>query len=214
MSKTVIYIIRHGESEGNKMNAFLGHTDLDLTETGHAQAENTARYLKDVHIDVIYSSDLKRAYHTAEHTAKAKGMEIVKEQGMREIFAGDWEGKGFAELAVEYPETYGLWVKDVGRARCDGGETVAQLKDRVMATIERLAKENVGKTIAVFTHATPIRIIKNTWENKPIERLTETPWASNASVTRAEYEDGAFKITDYSIDHFQGALLTKLPSNV
>ena len=45
---TNLYFIRHGESEGNKIRAFLGHTDLDLTEKGHSQAQNTAEFLKDI----------------------------------------------------------------------------------------------------------------------------------------------------------------------
>ena len=55
MKITKIYLIRHGESEANSKNVFIGHTDLDITEKGHLQAEATALYLKDVHADVITS---------------------------------------------------------------------------------------------------------------------------------------------------------------
>ena len=67
--KTKIYFIRHGESLGNAARKILGHTDLDLSELGYRQAFATAEHLKDIHIDVIYSSDLMRAMHTAEPNA-------------------------------------------------------------------------------------------------------------------------------------------------
>ena len=70
MGKTRLYMIRHGQSEGNLKNLFLGHTDMDLTELGHLQAEMAAEYLATVPVDVIYASDLKRAFHTALHTSE------------------------------------------------------------------------------------------------------------------------------------------------
>ena len=65
INDTLIYIIRHGESLGNKNRKFLGHTDLDLTDLGYAQALKTAECLASVPFDRIYSSDLIRAYNTA-----------------------------------------------------------------------------------------------------------------------------------------------------
>ncbi len=214
MSKTTIYLIRHGESQGNQHNLFLGHTDMDITELGHAQAEKAAEFFADIHLDAIYSSDLQRAFHTAEHTAKKKGMEIIKDSGVREVFAGDWEGKSFTELPVLYPEEYAMWKNDVGNAHCVGGESVAQLKERIVAAVERIAAANEGKTIAIFTHATPIRIIKTAWDGLTLDDMKNVPWASNASVTHAEFEDGKFRVVEYSIDHFQGELVTKLPKSV
>ena len=55
---TKFYLIRHGESQANKNGVFIGHTDIDLTEKGHKQAQLTAEYLKDVTVDAIYASDL------------------------------------------------------------------------------------------------------------------------------------------------------------
>ena len=75
MAKCRIIFVRHGQSEGNLVRSFLGHTDLPLTELGHKQAEATAEYLKDTDIDIIYASDLKRAWQTAEHIAEKKELE-------------------------------------------------------------------------------------------------------------------------------------------
>ena len=116
MMKTTIYLVRHGQSEANLKDLFLGQKNLDLTPLGHAQAEKTAEYLKNLHIDKIYSSDLTRAYQTAEHTAKVKGVDIEKNIGIREIDAGKWELVSFFELPSLYPEDWQLWIDNIGLA--------------------------------------------------------------------------------------------------
>ena len=82
MDKTLLYFIRHGESEANERDAFIGHTDLDLTRLGHQQAQMAAEYLRAIPADVIYASDLKRAYNTAMHTAEIKGMNVIKNENL------------------------------------------------------------------------------------------------------------------------------------
>ncbi len=211
---TNIYLIRHGESEGNKRRAFLGHTNLDLTETGHNQAQNTANFLKDIDADVIYSSDLKRAYSTALHTAEMKKLDIIKNENLREIYAGEWEDGLFTELEENFKESYGVWLKNIGRARCDGGESVEELQIRVVNEITRIAQENDGKTVLIFTHATPIRVFKAFCDGCSLDDIKDIRWATNASVTKARYEDGRFEILEYGIDYFQGNDKTVLPANV
>jgi len=87
-----LYLIRHGESEANLRGIFASHLAYPLTPKGHEQAEQTALYLKNERIDRIYSSDLPRAYETAVHIAAYHGKEILPHPGLREIYAGDWEG--------------------------------------------------------------------------------------------------------------------------
>ena len=214
MSTTEIYLIRHGQSEGNLRNMFLGHTDLDLTELGHMQAEKTAQYLKNIHADVIYSSDLLRAYHTACHTAEIKGMEVIKDRGLREIYAGKWEGMTFADIIETYKEDFGLWLSNIGRSRCTEGESVAELQQRFVSALERIVKENEGKTVFVFAHATPIRVTNAKWKNRSLDGIKDDPWPTNASVTHARCVNGVYSVVDYSIDHFLKDISTSFPGNV
>ncbi len=212
--KTQIYLIRHGESEGNKARRFLGHTDLDLTDMGHRQAQKTAEFLKNVNADVIYSSDLIRAYNTAVHTAELKGMEIIKNRNLREIHAGDWEGRKFTEIEEIYAESFGIWHNDTGNAVCPEGESIAGLQMRIATEITKIAKENEGKTVFIFTHATPLRVFKAYCDGVGLDGIKDVPWATNASVTHVEYEDGKFSLIDYSIDYFQGEEISTIPANV
>ena len=214
LSVTNIYLIRHGESKANEINVFLGHGDLDLTQKGYLQAQKTADFLKDIPADVIYSSDLQRAYHTAQCTAKCKNMQVITNPNLREIFAGEWEFKSFEDLITYFKEDFLLWVSNIGRAGCTGGETVLQLQKRFVDEVEKLATENEGKTIFIFTHATPIRVLKAAWDQKAVDEIKEIPWASNASVTHAQCVDGVFSVVEYSLDHFMGDMVTALPDNV
>lgn len=75
--QTKVILVRHGQSLGNAKRVLLGHTDLDLSELGYRQAEATAEALKDEKIDVVYSSDLKRAMSTAVPHARMRGMEEI-----------------------------------------------------------------------------------------------------------------------------------------
>ncbi len=215
MSITHIYIIRHGQSEGNLRGAFLGHTDLDLTELGHRQAELTADYLDNIHIDAIYSSDLLRAYNTGRHTADRKGLPIIKSEKLREIFAGEWENKTFDVLEREYYDDFTVtWKNDIGHARCTGGESVEELQNRFVPEVKRIAKENEGKTIAIFTHATPIRTLKAAIDGLSLDEMKTVPWAGNASVTHVVLEDGKFSVLEYGVNHFLNDLATVLPKKV
>ncbi|MBR5529495.1 MAG: histidine phosphatase family protein [Oscillospiraceae bacterium] len=211
---TTLYLIRHGESQANEKDVFIGHTDLELTDLGRKQAEITADYLKNITPDVIYSSDLRRAYNTAEATAKQYGMEICIEPGLREIYAGDWEYVPFAQLEAQCKETYGIWCKDVANARCDNGESVTEVYDRVSKTIRKIAMRHPDATVFIFSHATPVRTFAIHSMGKTVQELPLLPWPSNASVTRVTFDGEKFSLLEYSTDHFMGTLATRLPDNV
>ena len=214
MALTKFYLIRHGESQANAVHQFIGQTDLDLTERGHAQAEATAEFLKGIPVDAIYASDLLRAYHTAVHTAEKKGMGIVKNTALREIYAGLWETRMFDDLPRLFPESFGIWRENIGLARCDEGESVLELQQRVAAEVTRLAELHPGQTVFLFTHATPIRALAALWSGLSPEEMKNLPWASNASVTAAECENGVFRLLEYGRNDFQEALTAALPKTV
>ena len=214
MAKTQIYLIRHGESQANEQGIFLGQTDMDLTDKGRQQAKKTAEYLRNVKVDVIYSSDLSRAYHTAEATAAIVGLPIIKEKALREISCGEWDRQPFSLLKEKYPQSYQLWLQDIGHSRPDSGESVKELQERIVEALKKIVEENIGKSVFVFTHATPIRVFAAFCENKKADEIKYIPWATNASVTSAEYENGKFRLTAYSFDDFMEDILTALPDNV
>ena len=188
---TRLVITRHGQSIANAEYRFAGHSDFDLSEIGKAQAELTSQYIcANEKIDMIYSSDLLRAYNTAAPTAKKLGLEIIPTEELREIYAGEWEGRTTAELAVEFEEDFGVWKNDYANSRCTGGESTAEVYDRVVATVKRLAQKHDGKTLLLSTHATVVRALCAHSLGLTADRTGEIPFTHNASINIFTYEDG------------------------
>jgi broad specificity phosphatase PhoE len=192
---TRIILIRHGYSEYNKLHRFSGQLDIKLDEIGIDQANCTAKYvLENFAVDAVYSSDLSRAYDTAKTIADALGLPIVTSKQIRELDVGLWSGKNAEELYAEFPESYALYKKDVGKVRCDGGESYGDLWKRSLSEIERIARENDGKTVVIATHGGVIRCARTAWSGVPLEKIASVPHVTNASVTVAEYDGEAFKL--------------------
>ncbi len=203
---TTLYLIRHGQSKANEKDAFAGFWDVELTEKGKEQARKTANFLKSIKPDLIYSSDLKRAYATAEFTAKNYGIKIVTDVELREMDAGEWDGMTLKDIEEKYEREYCLWRDDIGRSFCPGGETTKQLQDRVVKRLYEIAKTHKDKTIFIFSHATPVRAFSAYCSKLTLDQMNQLPWPKNASVTKVEFEGEEFKLVDYSNDLFMGEL--------
>lgn len=208
-------MIRHGFSEANNQKLFAGHSDFPLTEIGKMQAERCSEALKDEKIDAVYASDLIRAFDTALPIARAHNLEVIPHKGLREIFAGKWEGHSFTWLDENYPDEYGrVWKTDIGKTKPDGGESVAELYRRVIATLRNIAADNEGKTVCIATHATPIRSVCTAAAGKGADGMKDISWTANASISLFEYENGTFTAVYTSrVDHLKG-ICTTLPANV
>ncbi len=204
MNKTTkIILIRHGESLGNANRTILGHTDLDLSPLGYEQANATAEHLKCEKIDVIYSSDLKRALNTALPHAKIRNMDVICSKNLREIYVGDWENMKIDDIIAKWgrEEYEDKWQNNFGTYKFPNGESVIEGGTRFYNEVLRICRENEGKTILIAAHAAVIRsfwaIISHiSWEN-----LASThQFPTNASYSVA-YFDGV-KITpdSYSND--------------
>lgn len=215
---TKLIVVRHAQSTGNLLGEFHGQYRSDITDLGVKQATCTANFLKDFKIDAAFASDIPRAFHTTEIVAKPHGIAVTGVEGLREVFAGEWEQMPFDDIGVKYPEQYRIWREDLGNAVCPGGESVKQLQARVNASIEKIVKENAGKNILIGTHATPIRVMACIWHNVAIEKIISLPWVPNASVSIINYDSKTLEhsIESYALcEHLQKEnLVTELPKNI
>ncbi len=209
--KTTIIVVRHGYSVTNVTNTFAGHLDAELNETGKAQAEMAAEYLKYFEIDKIYSSDLKRAYSTALPIAKKHNLTVETKKELREICAGDWEGHVYSEIEKIYPEQYSLWMNDIGKCEPENGEKVSSFFERIKNAVFDIARNNEGKTVCITTHATPIRVLKTVSEEKAVSDMTTVEWCANASISIFEFENDKLKMIKYGITDHLGDNVTVIP---
>ena len=212
--KTIVYLLRHGQSQGNAVHRFLGQSDWDLTELGDQQADCAAQATRNLPLDKLYSSDLCRAWHTTEPVAAIHGLPIHPAPGLREISAGLWETHPFEELIETYPEDYRRWRTDIAHACPTGGESTAQLYERVFDELNRIEAESRGLTVLVGTHATPIRMLMARIGHGRLEAANEITWVPNASLTKLICEDGVWRIDYAGDDSHLGNLHTNLPATV
>ena len=212
MSTTKFYIIRHGESLGNYKSVFLGHTDWDITERGYKQADMTAEALRHIHFDAIYSSDLIRAYNTALPNGKIHNIEVLKHTGLREIYAGEWEGKTREEITIGWGDLFPeRWKHDFGTFTLPGGENIQSAGKRFKKALEDIANENEGKTVLIVSHAAVIRAFyASILGIAPEDVGDKLPFPSNASYSFVEYENNEFAPIFYSKDEHMGELVTKI----
>jgi broad specificity phosphatase PhoE len=211
---TTLLLIRHGESEANAGGVFVGHTNVDLSPLGELQAQKTAEFIKENYkVDKVYASDLKRAFRTGEFVAGAFGLEVIADPGLREIYAGSWEAEKFQTL-METNKDYALWKADIGNSCPTDGESVKEVWDRIHFKLLELAILNEGKTIAIATHATPIRCMIARCLGMGLSGMKNLPWAVNASVTEITLENDMFMVTKAPQFKHLAEIKTELPKNV
>ena len=204
MKKTTkIILIRHGESLGNANRTFLGHTDLDMSPLGYLQAKATAEYLKNEKIDVIYASDLKRAYNTAVPHAEIRKMNIISSEKLREMYVGDWENMKFDDIIEKWGrEVYeDEWKNNFGIFRFPNGESVEEGGTRFYNEVVRISRENEGKTILIAAHAAVIRAFWGIISGISWENLAKAyNFSTNASYSVAYFDGNTFIPDSYSND--------------
>lgn len=210
--KTTLIMVRHGNSVTNVTNTFAGSMDVELNDIGMIQAEKAGKYLKNYNIHKIYSSDLVRAYNTALPIAEAHNLKVEKIRELRELFAGDWEGKTYFEIEQIYSEQYGLWRNDIGKCVPENGEKVCDFFDRIKNTVFDIARKNAGKTVCIVTHATPIRVLKTISVGGDVDKMNDVEWCANASINIFEFENNKLNLVEYDITEHLGETVTVIPN--
>jgi len=149
---TRFLLIRHGQTEWNRVERFRGRADIGLNETGIEQAHKLARRLAEEPISALYSSPLRRALQTAQPIARALGLSVQPLEGLLDIDYGAWQGLTPQEAAQRFPALYRLWLEEPHRVRFPQGESLSQVRRRCLAAVEELALKHQGQTVALVSH--------------------------------------------------------------
>jgi len=157
---TRIVLVRHGQTEWNRVEHFRGHADVPLNEIGLAQAKAMARRVADEWRPVaIYSSPLARAVKTAEAVAWHFGLSAQVHPGLIDIDYGQWQGLTPDEAKERWPEVVDAWYNAPHTARIPGGETLDELRARAERMVNELATRHQGQTIVLVSHTVINRVI-------------------------------------------------------
>ncbi|MBT4020988.1 class I tRNA ligase family protein, partial [Candidatus Peribacteria bacterium] len=147
-------LVRHGETDWNKVNKIKGHEDIPLNENGREEARNLALKLKKEKYDVVISSDLSRAAETAEIIAKELGIpHEQKLEILRERDIGSWTGRIMKDVLDEHPsiaeEAHTVMLHHISP---EDAESVSSMFDRARKVCDFISEKYAGKKIIAVGH--------------------------------------------------------------
>jgi alpha-ribazole phosphatase len=157
--KTRIFLIRHGEVEGDGTRRYNGHADVPLSKRGVAQYHQLKERLANKGISACYTSDLSRCVVGAEIIGSHLGLKPVRERNLRELDIGIWEGKSWAELQAIYPQEWQARLDDIVNYRVPQGESLTDLHNRIIPVIKDIVGRHRGEDLLVVAHGGANRVI-------------------------------------------------------
>jgi alpha-ribazole phosphatase/probable phosphoglycerate mutase len=159
MSRTRIYLVRHGQVEGFEEKRYNGHADVALTPEGEAQFEILKMRLQKKPLKAIYSSDLGRCQAGAQTIAAGHGLAPVFDPALRELHIGDWEGQTWQQLQAAYPQQWQARLADIVNYRVPNGESLLDLAQRVRPALAKIVAAHPGEDVLVVGHGGVNRVI-------------------------------------------------------
>jgi broad specificity phosphatase PhoE len=186
---TRIILVRHCEAQGNTNGVFQGHTDCDISGNGATQLELLGVRCRNMPIDAIFSSPLKRAVVTAEAINRYHGLPIQIEPRLMEIDGGEWEGKPWKELPNLYPKESENWNIRPYDFIPNGGESMRAVYSRMWEGITDIVRQNRDKTVCIASHGCAIRNFLCHALNKPIEHINDVGWCDNTAISLIDFDE-------------------------
>lgn len=155
-----VVLVRHGQTAWNREPRFRGRADLPLDEIGLKQAEATGRYLAERWpVDAVYASPMRRAMQTAEAIAESHGLTAQPFDGLLDIDFGEWQGHSPEEVGERYPDLLRAWLEAPHTVHIPGGESLDDVRSRVVAGLHEVIEGHVGETVGLVGHNVVNRVL-------------------------------------------------------
>lgn len=184
-----LIIVRHGESEWNRIGRYQGQADAPLSALGARQAEALAGRLQREPIDAIFTSPLQRAAKTAEAIARHHpAVPFDQATALLEIHHGDWQGLMADEVIERYGEGLLEWRNHPTRSQMPNGESFTNILKRVLDFKEHLCAEYASRNVLISTHDVVVKILVADALGMNMDRINRI-WVTNASISVIEYGD-------------------------
>ncbi len=198
--ETILYIIRHGQSEGN-INGDITGTNPPLTQIGIEQAQELAERIQPIPIDEIYSSDLIRAKQTAEIIAARKALSITEVPLIRERFYGEIEGMRGDEAAKKFENKWNIFhqvtlAEQMDFRLVDNMESLNEVLHRVLTFFNTFTETSQPKTALLVTHANVMLALLAHFSF--VNSINELPYGSikNTAYIKLKKQNDTFKIDE------------------
>ncbi|NMB11125.1 MAG: histidine phosphatase family protein [Firmicutes bacterium] len=183
-----IYVVRHGQTQWNQERRYQGQRDIPLSDAGRVQAERAARYLSDVGIRFLVSSDLLRARDTAAIIGERLQLPVLCCSLWRERDYGRWEGLTREEIQIRYPDEWQNYRANPQLTAPGGGETLAQLESRAIRAMRWVIGHYRGCSGVVVSHGALLR--------------TLLAWITHQEKPRFHLDNGGITVVKaHGLDH-------------
>jgi broad specificity phosphatase PhoE len=174
--ETLLYLIRHGATPANEQRPYVLQgrgIDTSLSDTGRRQAEAVAGFLAPRQLDVVLSSPMRRARETAEAIAAPHRITVGVLEQISECDVGRWEGRDWGSIMQDDAEAYQAFMDDPAAHGYPGGESYADVLDRIGGPIDDVLASHRGQTVAVVAHNIVNRVYVARLMGWPLSRARE-----------------------------------------
>lgn len=167
---TRLILVRHGETVWNQERRYQGQRDSPLSALGIIQAQQTGKFLALEKIHAIYSSDLQRAWITAQSIAKHHQLTPRADARLREMSFGVWEGLTRDEILIKYPDLFHARYQDSMNTRIPEGELPPEVAQRFREFLQECLPNHENETIVIVSHGGSLRLIIASLLHIPLEK--------------------------------------------
>jgi alpha-ribazole phosphatase/probable phosphoglycerate mutase len=183
---TRVVLVRHTETEESARGRCYGRLDVGLSPRGLRQAKALADALAGLPLAAVYSSPLARALDTARSLAAARALEPTVLEALAELDFGDLEGLTYDEIGAERPELFRAWMDEPALVRFPGGESLADLRARVLPALEQIRGRHERESVAVVAHGGVIRVV-----------LADVLGLQDGALFRLDQAEGGVSVVDW-----------------
>ena len=156
---TRLLLVRHGETDVSMRGRCFGRLDVGMSPEGQRQATGLRGALREFPLAAVYTSPLSRALDTATAIATPHGLRPLPLDALRELAFGELEGLTYDEIRAERPGLYREWMESPATVRFPGGESVADLRARVLPAVSEIVERHHGEVVALVTHGGVVRVV-------------------------------------------------------
>jgi broad specificity phosphatase PhoE len=188
-----IILVRHGQTEWNRVVRFRGIIDVPLNEIGLTQARATGRRLASSAVAAVYSSPLSRALRTAEAIAEPHGLRVVPHQGLKDMSFGTWGGLSPDEAQKLSPDLAPSWFTEPHLVRPPGGGTLEEVRARVTLAVQEIVARHENETAVLVAHQLVNRVLCCALiglDNSHFWRIGQDP----CCISIFDHHDGRFDV--------------------
>ena len=199
-------LIRHGETDWNAEKRVQGQIDIDLNAAGEAQARAIAEGLREQVFAAVYSSDLLRAWNTAQIAMAGRQIAVSPASILRERDFGVLQGLTAAEASLVNPVAHRHHQARTSDYACENGESLLAFSARVMVGLTALAARHRGETVLAFTHGGVLDVVYRAATGRALD-VPRDFLLSNAALNWLDYRDGSWQLIAWADRrHLQAAL--------